>query len=70
MIERGRQSPKVMVVTPQALKTARALVVERKNNGRRSPLLRTAGAIVLAKVNMLEFASDGLLSRSGSFPWR
>ncbi len=94
----------VMVLNPKALETARALDVERKAKGRRSPLhgipvvlkdnyntrdlpttggsvlldgwippedavlvqkLRAAGAIVLAKVNMSEFASGGTYSSLG-----
>ncbi|WP_206044673.1 amidase family protein [Gemmatimonas groenlandica] len=102
-----RQGPgihAVIMLNPKALETARALDIERKAKGRRSPLhgvpivlkdnydtrdlpttggsvllegyipardavlvqrLRDAGAIVLAKVNMSEFASSGAYSSLG-----
>ena len=94
----------VLILNPKALETARALDVERKSKGARSPLhgipvvlkdnyntsdlpttggsvllegstppadafvvkkLRAAGAIVLAKVNLSEFASGGAHSSLG-----
>src|SRR2546423_5414128 len=94
----------VIVLNPKAIEQARALDVERKTKGRRSPLhgipvvlkdnydtfdmpttggsvlldgsipskdaflvkkLRDAGAIILAKVNMSEFASGGTHSSLG-----
>ena len=94
----------VMTLNPKALEQARALDVERKTTGRRSPLhgipvvlkdnydtfdmpttggsvllegsipakdafvvkkLRDAGAIILAKLNMSEFASGGTYSSLG-----
>ena len=102
-----RQGPSlhaVITLNPKALDTARALDVERKAKGRRSPLhgipivlkdnydtfdlqtsggsvllegwvpskdafvvkkLRDAGAVILAKVNMSEFASGGAYSSLG-----
>ncbi len=94
----------VMTLNPSALQTARALDIERRTKGRRSPLhgipivlkdnfdtrdlpttggsillegyrptrdatvvqkLRDAGAIILAKVNLSEFASGGTYSSLG-----
>ena len=101
---RGPALHAVITLNPKALETARALDVERKSRGRRSPLhgipvvlkdnydtfdmqttggsillegsipskdafvvkkLRDAGAIILAKVNMSEFASGGTYSSLG-----
>ncbi len=102
--QRGPAIHAVIARNPQALEIARALDVERKTKGRRSPLhgipivlkdnydtrdlpttggsvllegyipardavlvqrLRDAGAIVIAKVNMSEFASSGAYSSLG-----
>src|SRR5579862_6855694 len=101
---RGPELNAVMALNPKALETARALDIERKSKGPRSPLhgipvvlkdnyntadlpttagsvllegsipprdaylvkrLRDAGAIILAKVNMSEFASAGAFSSLG-----
>ncbi len=102
--EQGPKLNAVLTLNPKALETARALDVERKAKGRRSPLhgipvvlkdnfdtadlpttggsllldgsippddaflvkkLREAGAVILAKVNLSEFASGGAFSSLG-----